>query len=109
MVGLDELSAILFGGSGEKSVPTESGAPQTTIIYGTALTNSADGVVTVKLDDAIYAADDIEDDDYEYISLTDEDDDVDAIEEDEELEDIDDETEIVYWQPDDDDAVGEDE
>ena len=108
MAGLDELSAILFNGTNENSVTAESGAPQTTIIYGVALSNSANGEVSIKLDDAIYAADDL-DDDYEYITLTDDDDDVNAIDEDEELVDPEEEdTETIYWTPEDDDAVGSD-
>ena len=91
MAGLDELGALLFNGTGEKSVAATAGAPQTTIIDG-----------------AIYAADDLEDDDYEFVSLTD-DDDVNSIDEDEELEDPEDEEDIIYWTPEDDDAVGEDE
>ena len=110
MAGLDELSTILFNGTGEKSVAAVSGAPQTTIIYGVALTSSSDGQVTIQLDDAVYSADDLEDDEYEYVTLTDEDDDVASIEEDEETEDPEeDEEEIVYWSPDDDEAVEEDE
>lgn len=108
MAGLDELGALLFNGTGEKSVAATAGAPQTTIIYGVAVTDSANGEVTIKLDGAIYAADDLEDDDYEFVSLTD-DDDVNSIDEDEELEDPEDEEDIIYWTPEDDDAVGEDE
>ncbi len=110
MAGLDELSAILFNGTSEQSVAANSGAPQTTIVYGVALASSAEGEVEVQLDDAIYAADDLEDDDYEFVSLTDADDDVNAIDEDEELEDPEEEEgEIVYWTPEDDEAVGSDE
>ena len=108
MAGLDELSAILFKGTNENSVAATAGAPQTTIVYGVALANSANGEVRIQLDGAIYAADDLEDEEYEFVSLTDSDDDVNAIEEDEELEDPEDESETVYWSLDDDDAVGSD-
>lgn len=106
MNGLDELSAILFNGTGEKSVAAIDGAPSTTIIYGTALADSEDGFVQVQLDGAIYADDDLEDDDYEYVVLTDADDDVNAIEEDDELIDTtdpdydEDDEDIVYFDSD---------
>lgn len=108
MAVLDEIGSILFNGS-EKTVDLASGAPFTTIIYGVALADSADGLVRVQLDDAIYAADDIEDDsEYEYITLNDSDDDIDGINEDEELEDEDEDEDVVYWTADEDDAVEED-
>jgi len=104
MAVLDEIGAILFNGSSEDTVDVVSGAPSTTIIYGVALGNSVDGFVEVQLDDAIYAADDIEDDDeYEYITLNDSDNDITGIDEDEEIEE--DEQDVVYWTPEEDEAT----
>ena len=102
MAVLDEIGTILFKGSSEDAVDMVSGAPSTTIIYGVALGNSVDGFVEVQLDDAIYAADDIEDDDeYEYITLDDSDNDITGINEDED----DDEQDVVYWTPEEDEAT----
>ena len=111
MVDLDELGVILFKGAEEKGIAAADRAPSTNIIYGTALADSEDGFVQVQLDDAIYADDDLEDDDYEYVALTDEDDDINGIEEDEELIDDTDpdydenDEDIVYWEEDDDDSI----
>lgn len=100
---LDELSALLFKGTRENSVNDSSN--QSIIIYGTALSDSADGFVPVQIDDAVYAADDLEDEEYEILSLSD-DDDILGIDEQEELidaEDYDEDNEdVVFWQEDDD-------
>ena len=103
MAVLDEIGTILFKGSSE-AVDMVSGAPSTTIIYGVALGNSVDGFVEVQLDDAIYAADDIEDDDeYEYVTLDDSDNDITGINEDEDIEEN--EEDVVYWTPEEDEAT----
>lgn len=103
MAVLDEIGSILFKGSSE-AVDMVSGAPSTTIIYGVALGNSVDGFVEVQLDDAIYAADDIEDDDeYEYVTLDDSDNDITGINEDEDIEEN--EEDVVYWTPEEDEAT----
>ena len=111
--GLDELSAILFNGTSEDSIPASVGTTPTTIIYGTAVAGSANGEVVIKLDDAIYAADDLEEideDEYEFVTLTEDDDDITSIDDDEELIDPeDDEEEIVYWDEDEDEAIELDE
>ena len=103
MAVLDEIGTILFKGSSE-AVDMVSGAPSTTIIYGVALGNSVDGFVEVQLDNAIYAADDIEDDDeYEYVTLDDSDNDITGINEDEDIEEN--EEDVVYWTPEEDEAT----
>ena len=104
---IDELSALLFNGTREDSINKSVSKNQTTIIYGTAITGSSNGLVTVRLDDAVYAEDDLEDDDYEYLSLS-EDDDVDGIDEDEELideEDTEEDEDVIFWQWQDDEAT----
>jgi hypothetical protein len=108
MAGLDELSALIFNGTREDAVPASIGAGTTTFIYGTAMADSESGQVVVLLDNAIYAADDAADEDYEWVDLSDDDDDVGSVDDDEELED-EEEEEIVYWEPDDDDATEYDE
>lgn len=107
---LDELSALLFNGTREDSVNASVSQNQTLIIYGTALSKSQDGQVLVQLDDAVYSADDLEDEEYEVLTLT-EDDDIDSINEDEELIDQDDpdydedDQDIIFWQFQDDQAT----
>lgn len=106
---IDQISALLFKGTRENSVNQSLGKNQTTIIYGTAITSSSNGSVTVKLDDAIYSADDANDD-YEYLTLSD-DDDIDAVDQDIELIDYDDpqydqdDQDIIFWQWQDDQAT----
>lgn len=105
---LDELSALLFGGTRQDSVNESISNNQTTIIYGTALTASSNGIVSVQLDTQVYSADDQEDDDYVYLSLS-EDDDVASIDQEEELIDQEDQDEdIVFWDWQDDDATEQD-
>lgn len=108
---LSELSTILFNGTSENDIPAAVSSNQTTIIYGVALTGSANGEVTVQIDEAIYGENDLEEDDYEIVTLSVEDDDIEHITEDEELidpeEPDDDDIEVVYWEPADDDAVEE--
>lgn len=105
MAGLDELSALLFNGTREDAVPATVGAGTTTFIYGTAVTDSESGEVVVLLDSAIYAEDDAEDEEYQWVDLATDDDDIESIGEDEELEDEEEEEEIVYWEPEDDEAT----
>lgn len=84
---LEELSSLLFGGSGTEEVNNSD----IKIIYGTALTASVNGEVTVSLDDGIYSIND-DDDNYQFVSLTDEEDSVSALDEEYEEE----EEETVY-------------
>ena len=109
---LDDLSALLFNGTREDSVNASVGKSQTLIIYGTALGNSQDGQVLVQLDNAVYSADDLEDDEYQVLTLTG-DDDIESINQDEELIDPDDpdydedDQDIIFWQFEDDQATEE--
>ncbi len=96
MYNLDELSAVMFGGTREDSVNGATSNGQTTIIYAVALEDSVDGTVKVQLDDAIYAIDDA-DDDYEYVTLTEDIDDVSSIDDDEEMQEEGQEEDVVYW------------
>lgn len=105
---LDELSALLFGGTRQNSVNNAVSNNQTTIIYGTALADSSSGLVSIQLDTQVYSADDEVDDDYVQLSLS-EDDDVDSIDEDEELIEEEQEQETVFWDWQDDDATEQDE
>ena len=100
MANIEELAALLFGGSKEE----QSTASAAAFIYGTAVTDSADGYVTVAIGDDIYAADDEDEAGYELLTLTEDADSVDAIDDDELQED---EEETVSWDGDDDDDAGE--
>lgn len=53
-------------------------------------------MVTVRLDDAIYALDDSDEEDYTLINIDNDEDDVFNIDDDEELEEPDEEEQIVY-------------
>ena len=79
MANIEELAALLFGGGKEEEGPYSGAA----FIYGTAVTDSADGYVTVAIGDDIYAADDEDEAGYELLTLTEDADSVDAIDEDE--------------------------
>ena len=103
MANIEELAALLFGGGREE----EGAAPAATFIYGTAVTDSADGYVTVAIGDDIYAADDEDEAGYELLTLTEDADSVDAIDEDE-LYDEGEQEETVSWDGEDDDAGEED-
>lgn len=92
---IDELSSILFKGNNEDSNNDSS----TKIFYGTALADSLNGQVLVQLDDAIYSSAEA-DDDYEYLTLSEDINDVDSIDEDEDLQDVGEEEEIVFYQED---------
>lgn len=105
MAGLDELSALLFNGTREDAVPATVGAGTTTFIYGTAVSDSENGEVVVLLDPAIYAEDDAEDEEYQWVDLEVDDDDTASIDEDEELDEEEEEEDIVYWEPEDDEAI----
>lgn len=93
MANIEELAALLFGGGKED----EGAAPAATFIYGTAVSDSADGYVTVKIGDDIYAIDDDDESQYELLTLTEDEDSVDMIDDDElgEEEEVDEET--VSW------------
>ena len=93
MTNIEELAALLFGG-GKEEEGSSSGAA---FIYGTAVTDSADGYVTVAIGDDIYAADDEDEASYELLILTEDADSVDAIDDDELDGD-----ETVSWDGDDD-------
>ena len=103
MAVIEELSALLFkGGTGEDyMIPSTA---QTSIIYATALEESSGGTVRVRLDDPILPADEEDEGDYEYLALTEDDDEVDLIDEEDEEE----EEELYYWDEEDDEAVEED-
>lgn len=102
MANIEELAALLFGGSKEE----ESTASAAAFIYGTAVTDSADGYVTVAIGDDIYAADDEDEAGYELLTLTEDADSVDAIDDDE-LYDEEEGEETVSWDGGDDDDAGE--
>lgn len=104
MAVIEELSTLLFRGSTGEDYQIPASA-QTTIVYATALTSSSNGMVTVQLDDPILAEDDAEEGDYEYLSLSEDDDEVDLIDEEDEDEE---EEDLFYWDEEDDEAVEED-
>ena len=56
MADLLEIGDIIFNKTDVEDMAFEPQA--TTILYGTALTNSENGMVTVQIDDAYYDADD---------------------------------------------------
>ncbi len=103
MSKINELSALLFNGTSEDAVNSSVGEQSATkIIYGWAVTDSENGLVTVRLDDAIYALDDSDEEDYTLINIDNDEDDVFNIDDDEELEEPDEEEQIVYWEGEDD-------
>jgi len=101
-MALEELASILFQGSETR----DDTATTTQIIYGVAVSDSANGEVQVQLDAPILSEQDEDLDSYTYLTLGGEDDDVNAISEEDEEED--EEFDTVYWESADDDAVEED-
>ena len=99
MANIEELASLLFGSGKE-----EEGSPSSAaFIYGTAVTDSADGYVTVRIGDDIYSADDEGEGAYELLTLTEDADSVDMIDEDEPF-DEEEEEETVSWDGEDEDA-----
>ena len=79
MTNLDEISTLMFGKGGDAA------ASQTAIFFGTALSDSADGEVTIQIDDPVYGEGD-EGIAFEEVYLDTPDDDAESIGEDDDYE-----------------------
>lgn len=99
MATLDEIGAMLFG--------TDSPSNQTTIFYATAMEASSNGEVRIQLDDPVYSLADEDTSDYEWVYLSESDDDAESIGGDDDQEE--EEWETVWWTDEDDDATEGDE
>ncbi len=92
---LDEISTLLFKENQERKEKTQ-------IIYGTALADSSGGEVLVKIDADIYSYADEDMSNYAVVDFTEDDDDLARLDNEEE-------SDLVYWESEDDYAVEDEE
>ena len=95
MADINELSSLLFSNGENKDDAGAIANSAIQVFYGYALADSANGSVLVQIGEPVYSLDDLQDDDYEEVTLEeDSEDQVDLIDEDEDPEDDVDEEEL---------------
>lgn len=110
MVGINELSSLLFSNGEYKEDSNEIADAGIKVFYGYALADSSNGSVLVQIDDPIYSIDDTNEDDGVKVIVNEDEDQVDRIDEDEDPDAgiPEDELEEIFWTMDDDYAVEDD-